>query len=120
MPAFTPLYTDNRNNNGTPVVEVASHIETGEVGTSTGVNSAFAVSVTWAKAFTNIPIVNGSPAGDAASNVGYGSAGFNLKRFAVSVTSVSTSGASFEVYTTDGTAWASGNFAYLTYIAIGV
>lgn len=111
---------DYRNNNGTPVVEANSHVETGAVGTSTGVASAFSVSVTWAKSFTGIPIVVPSPAGDASSAVGYGSAGFNLKRFTVQVTSVSTSGASFEVYTTDGTAWASGNFAYFTYQAIGV
>lgn len=111
---------DYRNNNGTPVVEANSHVETGSVGTSTGAVSAFSVNITWAKAFAGIPIVVPSAAGDAASAVGYGAAGFNIKRFAVAVTTVSTSGATIEVYSTDGTAWASGNFAYFTYQAIGV
>ncbi len=111
---------DYRNNNGTGVVEYNSHMETGAVGSATGTNSAFSVSVTWAHAFASLPVVIPSPAGDASSAVGYGSAGFNIKRFAVQVTSVSTTGASFEIYTTDGTGWATGDFAYFTYLAMGV
>jgi hypothetical protein len=112
---------DFRNNNGTPVVEANSHVETGWVDNVIGAASHAVIAVTWAHPFTALPIVMATYGGDATSATTYGSGSNTVKGpVACKATDITVNGCNIYIHSSDGTSWAAGNVVFAQYMAVGI
>lgn len=113
-------YLINRSNNGIIVTETLARILTGWGVITPGVAPSGTAIITFTGgAFTNLPIINISGAGDNASSVVYGSGGPNIKFFLTEATAITSSGFTAYVRSADGTSWGAGNTVFFTWTAIG-
>jgi hypothetical protein len=112
---------DFRNNNGTPVVEANSHVETGWVDNVIGAASHAVIAVTWAHPFTALPIVMATYGGDATSATTYGSGSNTVKGpVACKATDITVNGCNIYIHSSDGTSWSAGNVVFAQYMAVGI
>lgn len=84
-----------------------------------GVANILDETVTFQTPFTSLPQVFITPGGDSASNV-YGTGGLTYKRFTAEATTITNSSFKATCFTSDGSNWASGNYVFYQWLALGI
>lgn len=112
----------NMNNNGTNAAYTPNtQIQTGWAAAQPGAAPSINLTVTFPKAFANVPIVVASYGGDTAAVTStLGAGGPNVKQAFVEAYSLKTTGCTIFVTSRDNSSWAAGNTVYVQWIAIGI
>lgn len=84
-----------------------------------GVASILTKAVTFPTAFANKPIVILVPGGDSAATNTYGAGTLAIKRISGEAHTITNTGFTASLYSTDATNWGAGNVVFFQWIAIG-
>lgn len=113
---------NRRSNNGSSTTEPNALLQSGWVGfTFSGTATNTSIAVTFPQAFTGTPIVTLTFGGDqSAGSLALGNGVNSVKLFAAAkAVSVTSTGFTAYIYTTDSTSWVSGQSVYAHWIAVG-